>query len=54
MLAANEHPGVAGERLGHAGITLTPDAHSHVLPSMRQAASDKPESMLFARKRKAR
>ena len=54
MLAANEHPMVVGERQGHAGITPTPDTYSHLLPSMQQAASDKPESMLFARKRKVR
>ncbi len=54
MLAANEHPLVIGERLAHAGITLTPDTYSHVLPSMQQAASDKLESMLFARKKKVR
>ena len=51
MLAANEHPLVLGERLGHASITLTPDTYPHVLPSMQQAASDKLESMSLARKK---
>lgn len=54
LLAANEHPKVVSERLGHASITLTLDTYSHVLPSMQQAASDKLESILFARKEKAR
>ncbi|MGH9943948.1 MAG: tyrosine-type recombinase/integrase, partial [Pyrinomonadaceae bacterium] len=47
LLAANEHPKVVGERLGHASITLTLDTYSHVLPSMQQAASEKLESILF-------
>lgn len=47
LLAANEHPKVVSERLGHAGITLTLDTYSHVLPSMQQAASEKLESILF-------
>lgn len=54
LLAANEHPKVVSERLGHASITLTLDTYSHVLPSMQQAASDKLESLLFARKKKVR
>jgi integrase len=47
LLAANEHPKVVSERLGHASVTLTLDTYSHVLPSMQQAASDKLESILF-------
>lgn len=47
LLAANEHPKVVSERLGHASITLTLDTYSHVLPSMQQAASEKLELMLF-------
>lgn len=47
LLAANEHPKVVSERLGHASVTLTLDTYSHVLPSMQQAASDKMESILF-------
>jgi len=41
LQAANEHPKVVSERLGHASITLTLDTYSHVLPLMQQAASDK-------------
>jgi integrase len=47
LLAANEHPKVVSERLGHASITLTLDTYSHVLPSMQQAASEKLERLLF-------
>lgn len=47
LLAANEHPKVVIERLGHASIVLTLDTYSHVLPSMQQAASEKLESILF-------
>jgi integrase len=50
LLAANEHPKVVSERLGHASITLTLDTYSHVLPSMQQAASEKLEAILFERK----
>jgi len=49
LLAANEHPKVVSERLGHASITLTLDTYSHVLPSMQQAATEKLERMLFSR-----
>lgn len=49
LLAANEHPKVVSERLGHASITLTLDTYSHVLPSLQQAASEKLEAMLFKR-----
>ena len=47
LLAANEHPKVVSERLGHRSITLTLDTYSHVLPSMQQAASDKLERILY-------
>jgi integrase len=49
LLAANEHPKVVSERLGHASITLTLDTYSHVLPSMQQAASEKLENILFGK-----
>jgi integrase len=48
LLAANEHPKIVSERLGHASVTLTLDTYSHVLPSMQQAASDKLERLLYA------
>ena len=43
LLAANEHPKIVSERLGHSSVTITLDVHSHVLPSMQQGASDKLE-----------
>lgn len=46
LLAAGEHPKVVAERLGHAGIAVTLDTYSHVLPSMQRAASDKLEAIL--------
>jgi len=49
LLAAGENPKIVSERLGHAGIAMTLDVYSHVLPSMQQAAADKLESLLFAR-----
>jgi integrase len=53
LLAANEHPKIVSERLGHANITLTLDTYSHVLPSMQRAASEKLERILFKRKKSA-
>lgn len=47
LLAANEHPKIVSERLGHASITLTLDTYSHVLPTMQEGASQKLEAMLF-------
>lgn len=49
LLAANEHPKVVSECLGHSNITLTLDTYSHVLPSMQQGASEKLERMLFGK-----
>jgi integrase len=54
LLAANEHPKVVSERLGHASVTLTLDTYSHVLPSMQQAATDKLESILFEKKTRSK
>lgn len=48
LLAANEHPKIVSERLGHASVTLTLDTYSHVLPTMQQAATEKLEKILFA------
>ena len=35
LLAANEHPKVVSERLGHASVTLTLDTYSHVHATSR-------------------
>ena len=38
MLAANVHPKIVSERLGHASTGITLDLYSHVLPSMQKHA----------------
>lgn len=47
LLAANAHPKVVSERLGHSSVTLTLDTYSHVLPSMQAGPADQLEGMLF-------
>jgi integrase len=47
LLAADEHPKVVAERLGHSTIVLTLDTYSHVLPTMQKRATDKLEQMIF-------
>lgn len=47
LLQAGINPKIVSERLGHAGITLTLDVYSHVLPNMQQSASDHLEAMIF-------
>jgi integrase len=39
-LAANVHPKVVQERLGHASIAITLDLYSHVAPGMQQDAAE--------------
>ncbi|MDT5267960.1 MAG: integrase [Acidobacteriota bacterium] len=46
LLAANVHPKVVSERLGHSSINITLDVYSHVLPTMQEAASEKLEQIL--------
>jgi integrase len=41
LLAANEHPKVVQDLLGHSQISLTLDTYSHVMPGMREAAASK-------------
>ena len=43
-------PKVVSERLGHAGVAITLDTYSHVLPSQQRKASDKLAGMLFKAK----
>lgn len=40
MLQAGVHPKVVSEMLGHAGIQVTLDRYSHIVPSMQRAAAD--------------
>lgn len=39
MLAANVHPKIVSERLGHSRIAITLDTYSHVLPGLQQVAA---------------
>jgi integrase len=48
LLAADEHPKVVQERLGHANITLTLDTYSHVQPTMQQRAAERIDELLGA------
>jgi integrase len=41
MLKQNVHPKVVSERLGHAGIGITLDLYSHVVPGLQGAAVNK-------------
>ena len=47
LLAADVHPKVVQERLGHAQIGMTLGTYSHVLPSMQRDAADRLEKSLF-------
>lgn len=46
LLAANVHPKVVQERLGHSKVSVTLDIYSHVLPSMQKEAAGKLDAML--------
>ncbi len=39
MLARGVHPKVVSERLGHAGVAITLDTYSHVIPSLQAEAA---------------
>ncbi len=38
LLAANVHPKIVSERLGHSSIRMTLDRYSHLIPTMQQPA----------------
>jgi integrase len=40
------HPKVVSEAPGHSSISMTMDTHSHVMPSMSQAAADAIDAVL--------
>ncbi|MEC4688648.1 MAG: tyrosine-type recombinase/integrase [Nitrospirota bacterium] len=40
LLSAGVHPKVVSERLGHAGVSITLDTYSHVLPGLQEEAAD--------------
>jgi integrase len=45
-LAAGVHPKIISERLGHAGIGITLDTYSHVLPGLQEAAAKRFDTLL--------
>jgi integrase len=48
MLAANIHPKIVSERLGHSKISITLDLYSHVLPGMQEGAPSQVDAMISA------
>jgi integrase len=48
LLAANVHPKIVQERLGHANIGITMDIYSHVMPGMQNEAADRVDAVLRA------
>jgi integrase len=49
MLAQGTHPTVVSERLGHAGVGITLDTYSHVLPGLQRQAAERLDELLAAR-----
>jgi integrase len=41
MLGQGVHPKIVSERLRHAGVNITLDPYSHVLPGLQEAAAAK-------------
>jgi integrase len=48
LLAANVHPKIVQERLGHANIGITMDIYSHVMPGMQDEAATRVDAALRA------
>jgi integrase len=48
LLAANIHPKIVQERLGHSGIAIAMDIYSHVMPNMQAEAAAKVDAVLKA------
>jgi integrase len=51
LLQQGEHPKIVSERLGHAGVGITLDTYSHVLPGMQEQAAARLEERLFGQVR---
>lgn len=51
LLRAGVHPKIVSERLGHAGVGITLDTYSHVLPGMQKQAMLQLEASLQAARR---
>jgi integrase len=54
LLAANVHPKIVQERLGHAHISTTIDLYSHVMPGMQDEAAGRVDAALRAALNKQR
>ena len=48
MLAANVHPKIVQERLGHSSIAITMDIYSHAMPNMQADAAAKVDAVFKA------
>jgi integrase len=48
LLAANVHPKIAQERLGHSNVSITLNTYSHVVPGMQQDAVAKVDAAIQA------
>ena len=48
MLAANIHPKIVSERLGHSKVGITLDLYSHVLPGKQEGAASQVDAMISA------
>ena len=46
LLQQGVHPKVVSERLGHAGVAITLDTYSHVLPGLQEEAAEKLDRVL--------
>jgi len=45
-LAANTHPKIVSERLGHADIRITLDTYSHVMEDLQREAAENISALL--------
>ena len=50
MLQAGVHPKIVSERLGHAGVAITMDTYSHVLPGLQEDAAERFSKLLSGRR----
>ena len=48
LLAANVHPKIVQERLGHASIAMTLDLYSHVVPGLQEEAAASADAVMRA------
>jgi integrase len=46
-LAANVHPKVVPERLGHSTIAMTLDTYSHAIPALQEDAAERVSRIVF-------